>query len=63
MKTSGLSLEECLLPPVPDLELGSLELPVSRRGTAPPENAVIHLRNWKLKLPLDHFEIFMTLNQ
>lgn len=48
---------------MPDLGLGSLEHLVPRRGTVSPEDAVIHLRNWKLKLSLDHLGILMTLNQ
>ena len=55
-------LEECLLPLVLDLGPGSLEHLFSRRQTVPLENATIHLKDWKLKLSLDHF-VLMTLNQ
>lgn len=49
-----------MLPPVPDLGLGGLEHLVPRKGTVSPEDTVVHLRNWKLKLSLDHFRILMT---
>lgn len=52
-----------MLPPVPDLGVGSFEHLVPRRGIVSPEDTVIHLRNWKLKLSLDHFGILVTLNQ